>query len=64
MDSNRVASIKHFSDMIHLYGGNVFCLNLIKSRAYMKNNREEQLGHIFFEIYNKAKQASKTFDSL
>ena len=30
----------------------------------MKNNREEQLGHIFFEIYNKAKQASKTFEAL
>lgn len=47
--------------MNHLYGENVFCLNLIKSRAYMKNNREEKLGIVYPEIVQKVQSLSKNF---
>lgn len=50
--------------MCSLYGKNIYCLNLIKSRAYMKKNREEELGIVFPEIVRKLKEKHQCFSGL
>lgn len=42
--------------MFDLYGKNVYCLNLIKSRAYMRRNREEELGIVYADIISELKK--------
>lgn len=63
-DPSYIGPNKHFNDLVMLYGKNIYCLNLIKSRAYMKKNREEELGIVFPEIVKKLKETYPQFQGI
>ncbi len=63
-DIRMVGSNKHFSDLIGLYGKNIFCLNLMKSRPHKKSNKEEVLSEAFESLMKKMKKMDRDFESL
>lgn len=63
-DIRLVGSNKHFSDMIGLYGRNIFCLNLMKSRPHKKSNKEEVLSECFEGLTKKLKKMDRDFENI
>lgn len=64
VDPDRISSRKHFSDLIGLYGKNIFCLNLMKSRLLKKSNNEEKLSEEFKTLVAKIRTSEKNFESI
>lgn len=64
VDIRMVGANKHFSDMIGLYGKNIFCLNLMKSRPHKKSNKEEILSDRYKELMEKICNLDKNFECL
>lgn len=63
-DDQYISSNKHFSDMMGLYGRNIFCMNLMKSREARKSNKEEILGQNYQELVEKLKKQDSHFGSI
>lgn len=63
-DVRMVGSNKHFSDMIGLYGRNIFCLNLMKNRLNKKTNKEEILSEDYRDLMRALKTLDKVFSSI
>lgn len=59
-----VGANKHFTDMTCLYGKNIFCLNLIKSRAYYSNEREKELEEVFSQLIRELKEQEPNFEGV
>lgn len=64
IDIRMVGANKHFSDMIGLYGQNIYCLNLMKSRPHKRSNKEEILSDRFKELMEKMNKLDKNFSKL
>lgn len=64
VDIRMVGANKHFSDMIGLYGQDIYCLNLMKSRPHKRSNKEEILSDRYKELMERINKLDKKFSKL
>lgn len=64
VDFRLVGANKHFSDMVGLYGRNIFCLNLMKSRPHRKSNREEILSEEYRALMERLRNLDRNFENI
>lgn len=64
VDFRLVGANKHFSDMVGLYGRNIFCLNLMKSRPHRKSNKEEILSEEYRALMERLRNLDRKFENV
>lgn len=64
VDARLAGAGKHFSDLLGLYGKNVYCLNLMKCRPHRKSNKEEVLSEQYQALMAKMTALDDNFTCL